>query len=1177
MKGKKIIVPVMLASLVGTPAAILSNAVMSNASADGTTNYSVLGPELKLEGYKSHYKVGDAIVVPSIQGLDSVPGYDLNIKVVTPVGEDIEYTSNGQSFEAKYSGIYTIQYSFAGSDTIKTQLFEEISIYVEGDEYSMDMPTNSYHVVPSEMKYTENRVVNFPVPTIYKNDEVLESIDKIELVVTSSSGATFKINTNNSTEDGTYVAKDATTNTTGEAYFTHTFTAAGRYKYKYRYYNGDKVVAVTSTKEFWLNAKSTVEDVELDFTTLSDIPTSGGKVGEVINLPQVEVFEKGNSSNKYDVYTKVKVTYKGDETTDTTVELEEDGFSFIPKYTGDYFVEYEMSIPNMPVTDKDGNVTAKIVKNTRQWLIQDVVDEEKPKVYLTKDYDITDGVATVGTTSLADKDADEAVELIGDFEYAVESYYSLDDDPTDPSVRVAIPAAYVTDNHSALKDITVTRVLYKQGYSSNELSLVKLTGEDETDFNKVAYHTFEGEDSAGTYLVKYTVEDKLGNKGYYTYKIYIVKNGVLGTDWTPQITIDSSENIPSSINADNLEVITFAEPAVVDKHVPAGASKGQLYDKNIQTETYKYYSTSQITSLDDTVFEGLSGASLLRLNDDNKFEIDTNADGITNDIKYLYIITRAKNSYNDIWSYAYKEVKVVYPTQLGDHAPTFQLGNEGDLKDVTISNYHAALIERNKQEDGQLDSTGTYGLNDYGLTTANKAIFDQTKTIILPDVTFGDADENLTVSVYVTYESNGELNRINVSSYDCIYWNNGGVNYTTISNASFSADFAKDYTITFVAKDINNYFTCRSFGVKVNDKQAAVVKVENAAKFYEKLEVGTWFKVPTAYVEDDGERRDDLKATWKVIGEVDGKTGDSFRPSSTGTYYVEYTVVDASGIPSVKRYPIEVVSTNQPIISLVNTDYDDQPLWNDEDKYVYFAVPKAQAKDNLDSYKLGEPEVKDGNSNTIEIVSESVAPSSLTGQYPSSEYYYYKATSQGKYTATYKATGKFGVEAEPVSIVISIGDVVAPTLEWVDKDNDFKAEVTEGDTWQFKMSMINLKDNFDEEIDTDNITITLTDPDGNKVDNGDDYSYTFDKVGDYTFKIVAKDEAGNSTLNTYSYTITSKAKDENVTNKNTVLGMSPALGTTLIVLSVVVLGGVVVYFVLSSNKARKSTNKNKRK
>ena len=98
----------------------------------------------------------------------------------------------------------------------------------------------------------------------------------------------------------------------------------------------------------------------------------------------------------------------------------------------------------------------------------------------------------------------------------------------------------------------------------------------------------------------------------------------------------------------------------------------------------------------------------------------------------------------------------------------------------------------------------------------------------------------------------------------------------------------------------------------------------------------------------------------------------------------------------------------------------------------------------------------------------------------------------------------------------------------------------------------------------DNLTVTLVAPDGTSVKNnateGRNYSYTMAQTGNYTLKFVVKDNVGNT--NTYSYTV-NVPSEEAETDENKI---SPVVGTVLVVLSVVVLAGVVIYFIVSKKK-----------
>jgi hypothetical protein len=187
---------------------------------------------------------------------------------------------------------------------------------------------------------------------------------------------------------------------------------------------------------------------------------------------------------------------------------------------------------------------------------------------------------------------------------------------------------------------------------------------------------------------------------------------------------------------------------------------------------------------------------------------------------------------------------------------------------------------------------------------------------------------------------------------------------------------------------------------------------------------------------------------------------------------------------------------------------------------------------------------------------------------------------QGTYTITYSAQGKYLNNTKEFTITLGDGD--APTMAWVNKEEDFKTTVKVGDSWTFKFNMITADDEVSDMpklisdaiasgVTADSIedlqkymTITMKDPNNKSVeysiaDGG--LKYTFAESGSYTFKIVLKDEAGNTSGNTYSYTITVDKEEAEEETKN-----ESAIGTVLIVLSVVILAGVVAYFAITTKQ-----------
>ena len=87
---------------------------------------------------------------------------------------------------------------------------------------------------------------------------------------------------------------------------------------------------------------------------------------------------------------------------------------------------------------------------------------------------------------------------------------------------------------------------------------------------------------------------------------------------------------------------------------------------------------------------------------------------------------------------------------------------------------------------------------------------------------------------------------------------------------------------------------------------------------------------------------------------------------------------------------------------------------------------------------------------------------------------------------------------------------------------------------------------------------------------GTNYVYNLESAGEYEITITVKDEAGWTAERTVTVTVATSASNANEIYKT--------VGIVFIVISVVVLAGVVTYFVVSKVKLDKKTKgKNKKK
>lgn len=179
----------------------------------------------------------------------------------------------------------------------------------------------------------------------------------------------------------------------------------------------------------------------------------------------------------------------------------------------------------------------------------------------------------------------------------------------------------------------------------------------------------------------------------------------------------------------------------------------------------------------------------------------------------------------------------------------------------------------------------------------------------------------------------------------------------------------------------------------------------------------------------------------------------------------------------------------------------------------------------------------------------------------------------GKYTITYtiyaqdKLGNKIEVSKEPYTYNFSYGDVSDPTIRL---DKVVKAKYKVGNKMTLDLAGVTLADEggdttYDDLLASMKVTIENTDLGDGKVtlDGGENHSYshTFESAGNYTLRITVTDNAGRSTTETKYIEVVTDEKEET--------DVKEVMGGVLIGLSVAVLAGVVIYFVISKVKLDK--------
>lgn len=170
----------------------------------------------------------------------------------------------------------------------------------------------------------------------------------------------------------------------------------------------------------------------------------------------------------------------------------------------------------------------------------------------------------------------------------------------------------------------------------------------------------------------------------------------------------------------------------------------------------------------------------------------------------------------------------------------------------------------------------------------------------------------------------------------------------------------------------------------------------------------------------------------------------------------------------------------------------------------------------------------------------------------------------GTYTIVYCVYDKAG-NSTTKSYAIAVGDNVKPEVV---VDDDFIGTSYTVGTAKVKLDLTKVHATDASGCEAATVTLKNTST-GKTVEmtkiSDDVYEISMDEVGSYTLTVEVKDKVGNTTTKTFNYDVVAKSKDSKVTYQ--------VVGTILIVVSVVLLAGVIVYFIVSKVKLDKELKK----
>ena len=437
-------------------------------------------------------------------------------------------------------------------------------------------------------------------------------------------------------------------------------------------------------------------------------------------------------------------------------------------------------------------------------------------------------------------------------------------------------------------------------------------------------------------------------------------------------------------------------------------------------------------------------------------------------------------------------------------------------------------------------------------------INDQFSEITLPTMTFTDDKVDYLSVVIKVYDKDGKSVAVSGKKLEKV---TGGLK---VSGAKFKASKSGNYRVSYVVTDIAGNTFLYTF--KTNEVRATVAPTIVKPIFDESvqtLELGESLTLPIPSIKNgDGEEVNDPDYTVEVVsaeGEYEPIILGKFRPLTTGKFVIQYTVRDGSLETKSALYTIDVVNTLAPTIANEFKEFEKL------EKNASMSIPRVNVSTN------GVNDV-DWSKSKIEVLYNGSVYKTLEldktydTQDAENEAYNYTFRRDGTYTIKYTVVDTVGNTATK-SFAVKVGDTEKPTLE-LDSSIDFSDRKT-GSILVIDPAKITVKDNVDTGINLfDDLKIvvkntTTGEEISNKFTNStrvEGYEYNLSEVGTYQVTFTLTDEAGNVTTLVKEFAVTAEGADKEFPTE--------VLGIILLVLAILILGGVVAYFIITRKKVK---------
>lgn len=953
---------------------------------------------------------------------------------------------------------------------------------------------------------TNAKQIILPMPTAKNANDEEVALDSTNFSITVQDTSTF-VTYSSALAGSEYFIKKVGDN------FAFTPNADDNCTYVVTYTFTDVTTGLTATKVYEVEYEKDYDSskIELAYKLSSSMPESM-ELGQEVTLPSVSVSDKKDTDLSLSAYVDYSVVFVPNSKSVENYTLDE-GKNYVTVANSNVFT------PMYPSSDGIYKVVLKVYtffdnanepSKTLEYSINDVKDSTKPEVYAVKDY----------KTSVTFED-EKVTGIASDFEYTDISYQIPSQVKTGTVVK--LPAIYATDYFTKYEKLDLERrVIPETGAGTTVTTILEDRGEGEKEYTVGAYETASYKfTKAGTYTIRYQAEDEAGNANITGLNFTIVVSDDFEDTLAPRITLS---NVSARYREG--EMVTFNKPTVVD-YKTTSITETETVDKNL--EIGYYYYTGTVADLDAELNKARLGQEsvLVKVLEDEDNSNKLSFEMPSTDVTFVCV------AYDDSGNIA-KETRVIeaISTVSDTEIPTIVTDEEEYLEDLD-----------------ELD-------------------LSQDTIITLPEMEFTDNNVNSLGAVVTVLDKDG--NQVSVLGTSSVVSGSKLV----VSNSRFVASKSGKYTIIYTIDDIGGNYLVKSYVIDVADTRAPSIIVETSQNV--EVEVGETKKLAIPTVKDDGVVLNN--PTWSIefVGDSNPKkrfdeTTMEFIALEAGTFTYVYKAEDTNGNKTTSDvYTIVAKDTIKPVIDLDYERSPYSPLEEDEDGKKAIILPGFTATDTLNGIKETKVEVQ-------------TPTSKITAEKKDDGTYSFVPTTDGIYTITYIAIDNANNKTEETR-TLKVGDNNKPTITISNEAQNAPSQLKVGEKLTLDFDSITVTDDkFKTDFDQDSnekkasdllsektndnsynmFTVKVTNAEGTTIsaNSGTNNEFNLDTAGKYTITYTARDKAGNIKQEVKYVEVV--AKDSNLTIANETWGI------VLIIVSVLILGGVVIYFIKTRDKKSK--------